>query len=139
MQRRTRVVLAVVILMLALPHLAIAQQIKLKDKGLKGTLLSANCVGPISCVLKNLSVDAPDMFLYVTQVCLMSATFAPVTVTAQGTASGILATARLATDNETRCFTFEPARVVNQNDTLVCTESGNTSAGCMVTGILSNK
>ena len=128
---------AVVLLLPSFPTSAEAQQVKLRDSGIKGTLMTASCTGPNACVLKDLGTSAPDLFLYVTQTCLISSTFAS-TVVARATASGSLAVAQLA-PHETRCFTFEPARLVAPNDVLQCTESANTAAGCTVTGILSKK
>jgi hypothetical protein len=129
--------LAAALLLSALPRAIEAQQIKLKDKGIKGTLTTASCTGPIGCQIKDLGATAPDLFLYVTQVCLHSSSFAA-TVIARAVGSGVLAAAQL-TPHETRCFTYEPARLVAPNDVLQCTESANTAAGCAVTGVLSNK
>ena len=128
---------AAALILSSLPPPVEAQQVKLRESGIKGALMTASCTGPNACVLQDLGTSAPDLFLYVTQVCLINATFAS-TVVARATNSGVLASAQLAAF-ETRCFTFEPARLVAPNDVLQCTESANTSAGCTVTGVLSKK
>jgi hypothetical protein len=119
-----------------------AQKVKLKNEGIKGTFVTASCQGPTLCALLDLSTAAPDQFLYVTQVCFTNTATPPnneAGMRVSTGASGMIAAA-LVTEFETQCVSFDPARLVQPNDTLQCHESRAVSTShCSVSGVLAKK
>ena len=119
-----------------------AQKVKLKNEGIKGTFVTASCQGPTLCALLDLSTAAPDQFLYVTQVCFTNTATPPnneAGMRISTSASGEIAAALVA-EFETECVSFEPARLVQPNDTLECHESRAVATShCSVSGVLAKK
>jgi hypothetical protein len=119
-----------------------AQNVKLKNEGIKGTFVTASCSGPLLCSLLDLSATAAGQFLYVTQVCFTNTANPPgnaVAMRISTGASGEIAAAMVA-EYETKCISFDPARLVQPNDTLECHESKNVATShCSVSGITTAK
>jgi hypothetical protein len=131
---------AVIVLLLGAP--AAAQKVKLKNEGIKGIFVTASCSGPISCSLLDLSATAPGQFLYVTQVCFTNTAIPggnEAAMRISTTASGEIAAA-IVDEFDTRCVSFEPARLVQPNDALVCHENRAVpTSHCSASGILATQ
>jgi hypothetical protein len=118
------------------------QKVKLKNEGIKGTFVTANCQGPTLCTLIDLSTAAPDQYLYLTQVCFTNtavpgANEAGMRISTN--ASGEIAAA-FVEEFETECISFDPARLVQPNDTLECHESRAVATShCSASGVLAKK
>jgi hypothetical protein len=116
--------------------------VKLKNEGIKGTFVTASCSGPLLCTLVDLNTAAPGEFLYVTQICFTNTAAPPnneAGMRVTTSASGVLAAA-LVEEFETKCISFDPARLVQPNDTLDCHESRNVATShCSVSGVLAKK
>jgi hypothetical protein len=142
MIRPSREVVLLVTLVLALATRAEAQKVKLKNEGIKGTFVTASCKGPSLCTLLDLSATAAGQFLYVTQVCFTNTAIPPGNEAAMRIstdASGEIAAAIVA-EFETKCVSFDPARLVQPNDTLECHESKAVATShCSVSGVTAAK
>ena len=141
MARLRRIAMSVaMILLLGVP--AGAQKVKLKNENIKGTFVTASCSGPTLCTLIDLSAAAPGEFFYVTQVCFTNTAPPPGNVAGMRVSSGASGevAAALVDEFDTRCISFEPARLVQPNDQLDCHESRAVATShCSVSGVRSKQ
>ena len=136
--RRWNVILGACLLLLALAPTANAQQVKLKNLGIKGTLTSRSCLSNGSCIILDLFAEAPDeLFLFVTQICLINPT--NTSTTGSVAVGGDTIVTDFLTSDDTECFLFSPAYLVPKNGLLQCIEDGVSFVRCQVTGVLSKK